>query len=235
MTTIHAIVLAGGSGQRFGSDPPKQYGVVAGDTLLTWALRSYREADQVVVVHHPDYAAETKTSIAAAGVEGDVMLVVGGPTRRGSVLTAVAELDGLGVAGDVPVVLHNAVSPNTPAMLIERCVAALDTSPAVQAFIPARHTIFAHSDDRLIRLLTEDRLGYTCDPTVYRFRLLGRIGARMSENEGDLGETTLDVARSLGATVRLIESPEDNIKVTTAADLVMVEALLEQRRADNQR
>ena len=59
MRTV-AVVLAAGSGRRFGSAKPKQLGLLAGRTLVEHCLRAFDAApavDEVVVVAAPDIEA----------------------------------------------------------------------------------------------------------------------------------------------------------------------------------
>ncbi len=52
---IHAIILAGGDGNRFGGELPKQFVRLAGDPILLRTLRRLAGAqvERLVVVAHP--------------------------------------------------------------------------------------------------------------------------------------------------------------------------------------
>ena len=65
---IHAILLAGGSGDRFGAELPKQFVRLAGEPILLRSLRAVVEAgvDRVVIVAHPDWVGETEALAGAA-------------------------------------------------------------------------------------------------------------------------------------------------------------------------
>ena len=65
---IHAIVLAGGNGHRFGAEIPKQFVRLAGDPILLrgiWAVAA-AGVDQVVVVSHPAWMEETSALVRHA-------------------------------------------------------------------------------------------------------------------------------------------------------------------------
>jgi 2-C-methyl-D-erythritol 4-phosphate cytidylyltransferase len=59
---IHAIVLAGGDGNRFGGEMPKQFVRLAGDPILLRTLRALggAEVDRVVVVSRPAWIEDTR-------------------------------------------------------------------------------------------------------------------------------------------------------------------------------
>ena len=81
---VHALVLAGGSGDRFGAEMPKQFVRLAGEPILLRSIRAIAGAgiDQLVVVTHPSWLKETQALVAdaALAVEPAVVVVAGGLT-----------------------------------------------------------------------------------------------------------------------------------------------------------
>ena len=78
-----AIVVAGGSGKRFGSEPPKQFLDLGGKSLLAWSVQAFAdhpEVDLVIVVLPKKYAESPPTWLSSLAV-----VVVGGATRAESV------------------------------------------------------------------------------------------------------------------------------------------------------
>ena len=73
---IHAIILAGGDGNRFGGEQPKQFVRLAGDAILLRTLRRLHGASigRLVVVSHPRWIDETNRLFRVSGQtvkEGD--------------------------------------------------------------------------------------------------------------------------------------------------------------------
>jgi 2-C-methyl-D-erythritol 4-phosphate cytidylyltransferase len=218
-----AVVLAAGVGARVGGDEPKQFLELNGIPVLERTLASLAWCDRIVLVHHPDHADRIRSLVEHAGLGSRVTLVAGGATRRSSVAAALAALAEAG--DDVPLVLQNAASPNTPPDLLHACLAGLSTHDVVQAYVPAVHTIFSHDGRELTEVLPRSGLGYSADPTVYRLGCLRRIVSAQGADAA-AGEMTLDTARALGIPVLLVPSPSSNIKLTTAADLILLRALV---------
>lgn len=224
-----AVVLAGGSGRRFTPGPvPKQLVPLDGRPLFTHCLETYLGIDRidgVRLVVHADHADRFESVLHERGLVDRVSTVLGGPTRQASIANALRDLD---FAGGL-VVLQNAASPLTSPDLVRRCLDAAGSHVAVQAFVPALHTVFDVDGQTMGRVLPRARLGYTCDPTVYRLDVLRRVVAAL---DGDpRGEDTVSVARRLGIAVHLVRSDHDNLKITTRADLGAAEALLAGARA----
>lgn len=222
-TTPVAIVLAAGKGERIGGDRPKQLLELGDRPVLVHALDQHvRLGHRLVVVvstaSRPlvEYWAEQSAGVAPIVVEG-------GATRRASVL---AGIDGIpaDTSADAPVLLRNAASPNVPDHVVIDCAAGVADTDGVQAFVPSEATTFERRGDRLERVLVRADTGFTCDPTAYRRELVDRIAAELRAS--DEGETTLDIARRLGAVIGLVESPVGNIKITTPGDLEAVRELM---------
>ena len=217
-----AVVLAAGTGSRLGDELPKQFVELNGASVLERTLRSLAWCDRIVVVHHPEHLDRTRQVVEQVRRPGHARLVPGGSTRRLSITAALAVLDDL--PEDVPLILQNAASPNTPKQLFVECLQALGSYDVAQAHVPALHTIFAHDAGELTQVLDRKALGYSVDPTVYRLGCLRRI-VRAQESALSEGEMTLDTARQLGIRVRLVPSPDSNVKLTTRNDLIVLRAL----------
>lgn len=216
-----AVVLAAGTGSRVGAELPKQFLDLNGTPVLARTVKGLDWCGRVVVVHHPQHRERTHEVVQQEASAGPVRLVPGGATRRLSVLAALAALDDL--ADEVPLVLQNAASPNTPRRLVEQCLDALDSYDVVQAYVPALHTVFSHEHGELGQVLERSSLGYSADPTVFRLGCLRRITA--AQTSAAAGEMTLDTARELGIPVRLVASPDTNVKLTTRSDLIVLRAV----------
>src|SRR5688572_16718175 len=105
--TVWAIVVAAGSGDRFGG--PKQYEPLGSLRVLDWSLAAARDAcDGVVLVVHPERAADPEP--------GADVVVAGGVTRSGSVRAGLAAVP----ADAEVVVVHDAARPRGSRQLWSR-------------------------------------------------------------------------------------------------------------------
>jgi 2-C-methyl-D-erythritol 4-phosphate cytidylyltransferase len=187
--------------------------------MLEWSVRAMRavqDIDRIVVALPAD-----ELTAAPAGT----VAVAGGEVRSQSVREA------LRAAGDGdPVVVHDAARPLAPPELFERAIAELDRSgaDAVIAAAPVSDTIKEVGPDgrTVLRTLDRSRLWAVHTPQVFRRELLERV---LSEASDELLAAATDDAwliERAGGTVRVIDSPATNIKITTAADLKLAEVLL---------
>jgi 2-C-methyl-D-erythritol 4-phosphate cytidylyltransferase len=205
--SVVGLIPAGGSGERLGADRPKAFAVVGGRPMVEWSVDALAPACSRVVVAAPP------SHLRPGWVEG-------GPSRSASVRNAVE------AAPDATVfVIHDAARPLVTSGLVRECIDALDGVDGVIAASPVSDTVHVSSSDRLIRD-TPDRstLWAAQTPQVFRADILRRALAG-----GDSATDEAALVAAVGGTVRLIEGPSDNIKVTTPTDLRLAEALLRER------
>jgi 2-C-methyl-D-erythritol 4-phosphate cytidylyltransferase len=208
--TVVGIVPAGGSGERLGAGRPKAFVVCAGRPLLEWSLEVLGEVcDRVVVAVPP-------------GLEEGPDRVAGGDSRSASVRNALEAAPEATVA-----VVHDAARPLVTRELVESCIAALE--PGVDGAIaaaPMTDTVKeAAPDGRVVRTLDRAALWAVQTPQVFRADVLRRALAR-----DDLALATVtddaSLVEELGGTVRVVEAPPENIKVTRESDLRIAATLL---------
>src|SRR5512143_2310845 len=118
---IHALVLAGGTGDRFGAEMPKQFVRLAGEQILLRSIRAIVAAgvDEVIVVTHPNWLAETRTLVDGAGLTVPVQIVTGGVTRNESTRNGLAAVS---ADDDDIVLIHDAVRPLVPIEVVLRSI-----------------------------------------------------------------------------------------------------------------
>ncbi|NLG59684.1 MAG: 2-C-methyl-D-erythritol 4-phosphate cytidylyltransferase [Gammaproteobacteria bacterium] len=226
---IWAVVPAAGQGSRFGGEVPKQYLEAAGEPLLGHTLRALLShpgiAGAVVVLapadrHWPGWTER----------EGKpVVTCVGGESRADSVLAGLQALPE-SVRADDFVLVHDAARPNLDpgdlAQLLER--GRSDLVGAILA-APVRDTLKRAGDDGGIDgTEPRERLWRALTPQLFRRLQLGRALEAAREAGVAVTDESMAMERK-GARPLLIEGREDNIKITTRADLAYFEFLLARR------
>jgi 2-C-methyl-D-erythritol 4-phosphate cytidylyltransferase len=209
--SVVGIIPAAGSGERLGSDGPKAFVVCGGRPLVDWSLDVLGAVCDRVVVAVPE------------GLEGEGR-VRGGASRSESVRLALAAAPEASV-----VVVHDAARPLVTADLVRGCIAALDGVEGAIAAAPMTDTVKEAGPGGVVELtLDRSRLWRIQTPQVFRADVLRRALDVSSEA---LAAATDDAAlvEAAGGTIRVVEAPADNIKVTRPVDLALAELLLAQR------
>jgi 2-C-methyl-D-erythritol 4-phosphate cytidylyltransferase len=216
MGAVWVIVVAAGSGRRFGG--AKQYEALAGRRVLDWSLDAARSATAgagaeapggVVVVVSPAHAADDEPVADA--------VVTGGDTRSGSVRAGLAVVP----ADAEVVVVHDGARPLADGALFAAVVAAVRAG--ADAALPG-----VPVDDTLRSLAggVVDRDGLVAVQTPQAFR----AAALRSAHAGG-GEATDDASlvEAAGGKVVVVDGSATNVKITRPTDLVVAEALLRER------
>jgi 2-C-methyl-D-erythritol 4-phosphate cytidylyltransferase len=212
---VWAVVVAGGSGQRFGQ--LKQFALLADRPVVEWAVAACRpSASGVVLVVPPG------TPDGDAVRYGADLIVEGGATRAESVGRGLAAVP----AEAEVIVVHDAARPLAGDALFRAVIEVIAAGGADGAIpgVPVRDTIkVVDGTDTVTATLDRSVLVAVQTPQAFGADVLRRAHARAHG-----GEATDDAAlvEALGATVRVVPGDPRNLKITTPADLGLAEHLL---------
>lgn len=218
-------MVAAGSGERLGAGRPKAFVLLTGRPMVAWSLDALAAAGvpRAVVAVPPGHRAAAEEALAEAAGDFPLgfVLVEGGAMRSASVRNALAS------AGDVEAVLvHDAARPMAAAALFTRTLAALEDADAAIAAARVPDTVKeAGPDGLVVRTHDRARLWAVQTPQAFRAAVLRRA---LDVDDGVLAQATDDawLVERAGGSVRVIESPSANFKVTTPHDLALAESLL---------
>src|SRR6266851_3207963 len=226
MTATYALIVAAGSGSRFGGALPKQYLPLGGTSVLRHAAAAFaahpRIAGVQVVIRDEDRAVFDQ---AMAGI-AVLPPVPGGAERQDSVRLG---LEALSPHDPALVLIHDGARPFPDAALIDRVIDALDRAPAAIPALPLGDTI-KRVEGGVIRE-TVDRLLLWRAQTPQGFHFPAILAAHRAA-AGRVLTDDAAVAEAAGIAPLVVAGSEDNLKVTTAQDLAAAEWLLLARLGD---
>jgi 2-C-methyl-D-erythritol 4-phosphate cytidylyltransferase len=212
--SVWVVVVAAGSGRRFGA--PKQFAQLGGRPLVQWALEAARAvADGVVLVVPAGERSDGAAPPVAPG--GADVVVAGGDSRADSVRCGLAAVP---PSAEV-IVVHDGARPLASPALFRAVVAAV--TAGADAAVPGLavvDTLKRVDDGAVTATVARDGIVSVQTPQAFRADVLRRAHLGASEATDDAG-----LVESLGATVRVVPGDPRNIKVTTAADLEVAQAL----------
>jgi 2-C-methyl-D-erythritol 4-phosphate cytidylyltransferase len=224
---VGVVVVAAGAGVRAGPGEPKQFRLIGGVPMLLRALRpftSHPAVAQVVVALPPPLAAAPPEWLARlAG--GRLALVAGGAARADSVRAGLAVL-----RDDVTVVLvHDAARPFVSRETIDAVVARARGGVGAVAAVPVSDTLKeAGGDGRVTRTVPRDGLWRAQTPQGFPRTMLAAAYAARSDDPSPTDDAA--VCERAGFPVEVVPDTTANIKVTTAEDFRLAEALAHEAR-----
>jgi ribitol-5-phosphate 2-dehydrogenase (NADP+) / D-ribitol-5-phosphate cytidylyltransferase len=228
MRTV-AVVLAAGSGVRFGAALPKQLLPLAGRALLEHSVAAFDQApgvDDTLVVMAPGHAAHARDLLAVGAYRKVTGIIEGGQTRPESTRRAIAALG----PAEGNVLFHDAARPLLDQATIASCVRALDTYEAVGVAVPTSDTIVVVEDGLMTGMPHRDTLRRCQTPQGFRLSVIRKAHELAMADPGFADRATDDcgvVMRYLpDVPVAVVPGTERNIKITYPVDLDIAEALL---------
>jgi 2-C-methyl-D-erythritol 4-phosphate cytidylyltransferase len=233
MRTV-AVVLAGGSGSRFGGSMPKQLRQLAGRSLVEHCVAAFDQApavDEVLVVTPADRTAATAADLH--GYRKLTAVVAGGATRSDSTRQAIAAITAAAAAPgaaapDCNVLFHDAARPLVDQRIIADCVTALASWQAIGVVVPSSDTIVETDGSVLGRVLPRATLARCQTPQGFRLSVITRAYELAAADPEFSATDDCGVVRRYlpGIPIGAVPGSERNLKVTYPGDLAVAQALL---------
>jgi len=226
-----AVILAGGSGRRFGSAEPKQFMTLRTKTVLEYSVDAFEfhsSIDEVAVVVHPDYMDKVAEMVHANHWQKVKRILPGGAERYESTLSAIRSYT------DKPscnMIFHDAARPFISDRIISDVVAALQKHKAVDVAIPVTDTILQIDSSKSFIQNVPDRntLMASQTPQAFRYSVISEAYRRAFES-GPIHATDDCgiVLRFMPETpVFIVPGDVDNFKVTYPSDIERLNQHLE--------
>lgn len=218
-----AILVAGGSGMRMGSQLPKQFLLLKGKPVLYYTIRSFLDAFpdiQIVLVLPEEHLELGKEIVDGFFDQSKIQLTGGGETRFHSVKNGLKLVDRESI-----VFVHDGVRCLLSTQLIHACYEkAMETGSAVPV-VECKDSV---------RMLTEegnepvDRalLKLVQTPQTFHSKLI------LPAFEIDYKERFTDeatVVEAFGLKISIIPGEDTNIKITRPVDLLIAEQILDSK------
>jgi 2-C-methyl-D-erythritol 4-phosphate cytidylyltransferase len=225
MKTV-AIIPAGGTGKRMGSQLPKQYLSLAGIPILVHTLKAFQHSpliDEILLaVPEGDLAHVRLAMVQRYDLSRVSLVLAGGRERQDSVKNALAH-----VCDEHDIILvHDGVRPFVTGDLIERVVAGAKKYGAVSTGVPVRDTVKeVDGAGRIVKTVPREGLWLTQTPQAFRREVILAAYERAAA-DGFYGTDDASLVERTGISVRMIPGDKDNIKVTTPEDLVQGEMIV---------
>ena len=221
MKTI-AIIVAGGSGTRFGAQVPKQFLELGGKPILMRTIETFGEhCDDIVVTLPADQIGQWLLMCEKYSFVVPHRVVVGGETRWHSVKNA---LDSIGDVGDRDLIaVHDGVRPLvSDSLILDAIEVALKYGNAIPV-VPLNDSVRQKGEKGDSRALDRSSLVAVQTPQVFKASVL--MQAYQQPYDPKFTDDA-SVVESLGNLIKIIEGDPKNLKITRPMDLVVAEYLL---------
>lgn len=222
-----AVILAGGSGSRFGDTTPKQLLVLSGKMVIEYSIETFdahQMIDEIYVVINSDYKELVEKLCAERSYKKVTKIICGGKERYHSTLAAIEATGG----GECNMIFHDAARPLVPEKIISSVIESLSSYKAISVALPVVDTIFFKKNS-CVESTPDRKLLYSCQtPQAFDRSVIKRayeIALKdadfvATDDCGVVGKYLSDVP------IFVVDGDRKNIKITHKEDLVILESLI---------
>lgn len=229
-----AVILAGGSGTRFGSELPKQFVKIAGKTVLehtTDVFEINSQIDEITIVSHPDYIEQVKELVAKNSYHKVKKILTGGEYRYESTYSAIQAYNEY--PDNTNIILHDSVRPLLSQRVVNECIEALKNYRAVDVAIPSADTIIKVSDKKtIVDIPNRSELLRGQTPQAFKLGLLQKAFA-LAFADQQIKNITDDcgiVRRYMPEeSIFVVEGDSTNVKLTYPEDVSIIDRLFQHK------
>lgn len=220
---VSAIIVAAGKGSRMGCK--KQFMEILGAPLISYTLRVFENsaADEIILVTAEEDIGQMQKIAQEFGIKKLSAIVAGGKERSDSVVS------GLRIVKGDYVLIHDGARPFVTIKEIEAAISEVKKHDAVCLGFPVKDTIKITDDNGYIKS-TPDRstLFAAATPQCFRTDII-RSAYKKIKADGIFVTDDCSAAEICGVKVKILPCSYENIKITTAEDVQIAEAIIKRR------
>ena len=221
-----AIIVAAGSGSRFGAEKPKQFYEILGKPLLIHTLEKFescQDIDEIILILSAAAIENFRETLSKYQIEKLSKIIAGGETRAASVDKGLKAIDGATIE---IVAVHDGARPLVTVEEITKTIEKARDTGAACLVAKVTDTIKQVADGKIVNTIDRANLRRALTPQCFRYEILRRAFA-----ENEIGETVTDecfLVEKLGHEIAIVEGSAKNIKITLPEDFILAESLLKQ-------
>ena len=217
----YIVIVAGGEGKRMETEQPKQFLKIGGQPLLMHTFRAFSflgNSIEFILVLPVDSINYWKQLCKMHNFTIPHQIAEGGPKRFHSVKRGLQM-----VPGDALVAIHDAARPFVSKQVIEDCFKMAKHKGNAVPVIPVRESVREVSGT-LNKSIDRSKLRLVQTPQVFLSSDIKRA-YQQPYNENFTDDAM--VLESTGKQIFMIDGNQENIKITSPADLIIAEALIQ--------
>lgn len=231
------VILAGGSGVRFGSGKPKQFIRVAGKRIIEHTIEAFQGSayiDEIAIVCHPGYVDEVEEIVNINGFSKVRKILVGGNSRSDSSLSAINAYCDEARTRNVKLVFHDAVRPFVSERILGDIAGALGKFDAIDVAIPSTDTIIEVENDVITNIPDRSRLMNGQTPQAFDYDVIKKAYELALQDPLFKATDDCGVVRKYlpEVLVYVVKGHETNLKITHGLDLFLSDKVFQLRHKE---
>jgi 2-C-methyl-D-erythritol 4-phosphate cytidylyltransferase len=219
----YALIVAAGSGTRFGANVPKQFLEIGGKPILIHTLERFENCavvDRIILVLSASEIENFHRSAAKYNLKKLLKIVAGGQMRAESVLNGLNSVD----FDDAEIIaVHDGARPLVTSEEIAATVEKAKEFGAACLVALVTDTIKEIGNGRIVGTIDRNCLRRALTPQAFRFDILREA---YEQNNWNAATDECFLVEKLGREIAFVEGSPRNIKITHSEDLPIAELFL---------
>lgn len=223
-----ALILAGGTGSRMGSEIPKQFLTLSNSkeiiVMSIDAFESVKEIDKILIVCHANYLDKLKKLIDKQHYKTPVSIITGGNTRQESSFIGLKALKKEFNNDDI-VLIHDAARPFVSKRIILENIKTAKTNGACTTVIPTQDTlIYSNNGNEALYIPDRSKMYSVQTPQTFRLSLI--YNAHKNVNKETVFTDDSGILLTQDVQVSLVIGDKKNIKITSYEDIKIANSFI---------
>ncbi len=219
-----AIIVAAGSSSRMKNNLNKMFILLDDIPILAHTLLKFENSNRVnriIIVTKSDSIVTVGDIVREFNISKVSDIITGGKTRQESVMCGLKYTDD----NNEIILVHDGARPFVSTQNISEAISAAETFGAAALGVSVKDTVKVVDDNNIVNE-TPDRnhLRLIQTPQVFKSDIIKAAYAK-AEEDGFEGTDDCSVVEHSNIPVKIIEGEYTNIKITTADDLCLAEAI----------
>lgn len=225
---FYAVILAGGTGTRFGGELPKQFIDLGGKPVIIHTIEKFicfLQFETILVCVPEVWISYMEDLLFKYNLSThNIKVIAGGSDRNTTILNSIKHVEGIeSKLSNVILVTHDAVRPFVSYNIIKNNLLMSESNVVVDTVVPATDTIVHSKDGNYIDTVpNRSELYQGQTPQTFNAELFKKY---ISENQLDLSDA-VGLFTAYGHQAKIVIGDYSNIKITTKFDLIVANSLI---------
>ncbi len=222
----YVIIVAGGKGNRFKSELPKQFFQLGDKPILMHTIKAFFKYEprlEIIVVLPSDQIDFWKELCLKYKFNIAHKVVAGGKARFHSVKNGLALIDKNGIVG-----IHDGVRPLIDKQTIKNCYLIAEQRGNAIPVVDLVDSVRKVNENGSNKMVDRSKYKLIQTPQVFKNELILAAYSQKYRNSFTDDASVLEAYDN--SIINLVEGNRQNIKITTPEDLIYAEAILESRK-----
>jgi len=227
VNNLRVVIAAAGIGSRMNSKVNKQYIPLKGRPVIAYSLDTFekiQQVDSIVIVANSNELDYCKNEIVKKyGYQKVTGVIPGGKQRQASVRAGLNYISG---STDF-VAVHDGARPLVTSQLVQDLLTEAEKWGAAIPGVLARETLkTVDGDGMVVDTLDRSRIVVVQTPQIFKYDMLLEAYEK-AYTEGVSGTDDASIFEKYMGRVRVVNSDNRNMKITTPEDIAVAESLMD--------